>query len=60
MAPQGLRSSNSLQLLGGVLSFNRRENLVFHMDFVIYLTGGGGGGMLRDFFSMKSTKSNQM
>lgn len=44
MAPQGLRSSNSLQLLGGVLSFNRRENLVFHMDFVIYLKGGGGGG----------------
>lgn len=42
MAPQGLRSSNSLQLLGGVLSFNRRENLVFHMDFVIYLKGGGG------------------
>lgn len=44
MAPQGLRSSNSLQLLGGVLSFNRRENLVFHMDFVIYLKGGRGGG----------------
>lgn len=44
MAPQGLRSSNSLQLLGGVLSFNRRENLVFHMDFVIYLKGGECSG----------------
>lgn len=41
-----------LAALGGVLSFNGFCNL--------FKGGRGGGGMLRDFFSMKSTKSNQM
>lgn len=36
-----------LTAFGGVLSFNRRENLVFHMDFVIYLKGGNAQGLLQ-------------